>query len=274
MARDLLRLRGDGAGELVGGDGGEAVGTEDFGNCGEVLFVGGVDGLVETELPVDGLVIRRGELLLPAFQVEADVGEAFAVMDFGVRGVAEMGRGAGVGVVGGALGEAGADGVLFDVEHGGAVMGGAQRQGAEVVFPEVAVGLVLEEDLAGVLRLEVAHEVGDAAFAKRFEDEMDVVGHQAEGVNADFVAASQAVEAVEIGEELGLGIEYSLAAIAALVDVIDAAAFEGAKGAGGNFDGSGHIDKCVERGKILTYFQIIFIAKTQSKLNFKITSID
>lgn len=143
-----------------------------------------------------------------------------------------------------------------------------------MVLPKMAVGLMLEEYLAGMLRLEVAHEVGDATFAERFEDEMDVVGHQAEGVNADFVAASESVESVEIGEELGLGMEDALAAIAALVDVVDAAAFEGAMGAGGNFDGSGHIDKWVERGKILTYFRFIFVATTQSKTNLEITSID
>ena len=134
-----------------------------------------------------------------------------------------------------------------------------------MVFPEVTVGLMLEEYLAGMLRLEVAHEVGDATFAERFEDEMDVVGHQAEGVNADFVAASESVESVEIGEELGLGMEDALTTIAALVDVIDAAAFEGTMGAGGNFHGSGHMsghtDKWVERGKILTYFRFIFLMR-------------
>ena len=259
MVGARVRLRGVRPGELVGGDRGETVGAEDFGDFGEVLFVGGVDGLVEPELPVDGLA-GRGELLLPAFEVEADVGETFAVFDFEVWGVAEVGGGAGVGIVAGMFGEAGADGVLFDVKHGGAVVGGAQGQGTEVVFPQVAVGTLGEQNFAGMLRLEVAHEVGDAAFAEGFEDEVDVVGHQAEGVNTDFVAARETVEPVEIGEELGLGMEDALAAVAALVDVIDAAAFEGAMGAGGNFDGSAHIDKCVERGKILIYFQIIFRA--------------
>ena len=98
MAQDLTELGGYGAGELVSGDGSEAVGTEDFGNCGKVLFVGGVDGLVEPELPVDRL-FGGGELVLPAFQVEAHVGEALTIMDFGVGGVAEMGGGAGVGGV-------------------------------------------------------------------------------------------------------------------------------------------------------------------------------
>lgn len=259
-----MRLRGDGAGELVGGDRSEAVGTEDFGNGGQVLLVGGIDGLVEPELPVDRL-FGGGELFLPAFQVEAYMSEALTVMDFGVCGVAEMGGGAGVGVVASALGKAGANGILFDIEHGGAVVGGAERQGPEVVLPEVAVGLMLEEYLAGMLRLEVAHEVRDASFAERFEDEMDVVGHQAEGVNSDFVAASEAIEPVQIGEELGLGMEDALAAIAALVDVVDAAAFECAMGAGWNLDSPGHTDKWVERGKVLTYFRFIFGVTTPLK---------
>ena len=135
-------------------------------------------------------------------------------------------------------------------------MGGAQWQGPEVVFPEVAVGLLAEENFAGVLRLQVAHEVRDGAFAQGFEDEVDVIGHQTEGMDADFVTAGEAIETVEVGEQLGLGVEDALAAVAALVDVIALAAFERAQRARGWLGaGSSHIDKSFERGIILTYFQ-------------------
>jgi hypothetical protein len=66
---------------------------------------------------------------------------------------------------------------LFDIEHRGAVVGGGERQGAEVMLPEVTVGFSQEKDFARVLGLEIAHEVGDAALAGGFEDQMDVIGH-------------------------------------------------------------------------------------------------
>ena len=85
---------------------------------------------------------------------------------------------------------------------------------------------------------------------------MDVVGHQTEGMDADFVTAGEAIETVEVGQQLGLGVEDALAAVAALVDVIALAAFEGAQRARGWLGaGSSHIDKSFERGIILTYFQ-------------------
>jgi hypothetical protein len=54
-------------------------------------------------------------------------------------------------------------------------------------------------------------------------------------VDADFVAAREAIEPVEVGEELELGVEDAPAFVAALVDMIDAAAFEVT-------ERSGHID--------------------------------
>lgn len=209
----------------MGGNGVDAVRAEDFDHFAEVLLVVWVEGFGEALLPVDGLS-GRTELFLPALEVEADVGEAFAMVDLGVGQVGEVSGGAGVGVVGGAGGESGPDRVLFDVAEGGAVMGGAERPSAVVMFPQVAIGFAEKQDFAGMLRLEVAHEIGDAAFPGRLEDEMDVIGHQAEGMDADAVAARETVEAVEIGEELGLGLEDALALVATLIDVIGTAAFE------------------------------------------------
>lgn len=48
-----------------------------------------------------------------------------------------------------------------------------------------------------------------------------VVGHQAEGMHADAVTAGKAIEAVQVGDELGAGLEDFLPAATALVDVVD-----------------------------------------------------
>lgn len=70
------------------------------------------------------------------------------------------------------------------------------------------------------------HELRNTAFSLGFEEEMDVVGHEAKGVNADFAAAGDAVELEEVEEEVG-GLEEDVLALgAALVDVVDVAAFE------------------------------------------------
>ena len=65
--------------------------------------------------------------------------------------------------------------------------------------------------------------MGDTPFDEGFEDEVDVIGHEAEGVDADAVAAGEAIEMVEVGDELGAGAEDGLLAAAALVDVVDLA---------------------------------------------------
>jgi len=187
------------------------------------------------------------------------LGEAFAVADFGEWGMCEMGGGGGIGIVLRAAAHAGADRVLFNIEQGGAVVGGAEGDGAEVVFPEVAVGPLALENFAGVLRLEVAHEVGDGAFAEGFENEVDVIGHQAEAVDTDFVAAGEPVEAVGVGEKLGLVVEHCLAAVTALIDVVALAALKVALGARWRLRAaSAHVNKWDERGKILIYFRFIF----------------
>ena len=49
-------------------------------------------------------------------------------------------------------------------------------------------------DLPGVVGLQLLHYLRYAPFGEGFEQEMDVVGHEAEGVDADAVAASEAIE--------------------------------------------------------------------------------
>ena len=94
-----------------------------------------------------------------------------------------------------------------------------------MVAPEVALGVAESIDVAGVEALEVLHEAGDGAAPEGFEHEMDVVGHEAKGVDADFVAAGEEVEFVEVKDRVGGAEEGFVALGSALVDVIDLAAF-------------------------------------------------
>jgi len=83
--------------------------------------------------------------------------------------------------------------------------------------------------VAGVLTLEELHEPGDRTAAEGFEEQVDVIGHQAEGVDADFVATGEVIEAVEVEDEVSGADERGLALRAALVDVVDLPAFPVAK---------------------------------------------
>ena len=69
------------------------------------------------------------------------------------------------------------------------------------------------------------HHLRDPPFPQRFKDEMDVVGHEAEGVDADAIAAGEAIKPVEVRDELSAGREDSLPAAASLVDMINFAHF-------------------------------------------------
>ena len=198
----------------------DAVGAEDAFDFGDFGLVGGVAGGAE---PI-GPVREGGEFFAPAGEVELDLG-LMVMVPQGVDGlVGAVGGGAGILVKMGFFGDTGDGGVLFDVENGVAILaGGLDVFAVEMVAPHVAVdahGLV---DAAGELRLQVLHQLRDAPFSQRFEDEVDVVGHEAEGVDPDPVAAGQPVEAAEVGDELGAGLEDFLLAAAALVDVIDLA---------------------------------------------------
>ena len=137
--------------------------------------------------------------------------------------------------------------------------------GVEVVAPEVALGVAESIDVAGVEALEVLHEAGDGAAPEGFEHEMDVVGHEAKGVNADFVAAGEEVEPLEVEEEVGGGVEGVLALGAALVDVEGLAAFPAAE-AGRVGLGSAHalLNSGFSAGKFSFIFNL-FLSMTCAK---------
>lgn len=180
--------------------------------------------------PVGVTGLGKVEFVTPAIKVKADLGFAFVAGKRVDRLVLGVSDGAGVGVKVGFAAESGSDGVLFDVEERGAVLAwGCNVLGVKVITPEVAFGAAEPVDEAGVLALEVLHEAGDGAFTQGLKHEMHVVGHDAEGVDADFVAAGEEIEAVEVEDDLGLGVEDALALGSALVDVVDLTAFETAQ---------------------------------------------
>jgi len=198
----------------------EAIGAEDALDLGEFGFVGGVARATEPMGPIR--MVR--EFLAPASEVEADfalVGTVLEAMVFVVGGV---GRGARIVVKMGLLGHSGGGRILFDVEDGGAILaGGPDGLAMEMIQPHMAVDAHFPMHAPGVLRLQVLHHLGDAPFGERFEHEVYVIRHEAEGVDTNAVAAGESIEAVKVADELGAGLEDSLAAAATLVDVIDLA---------------------------------------------------
>jgi hypothetical protein len=70
------------------------------------------------------------------------------------------------------------------------------------------------------------HEAGNCSAAQGCEHEVDVVGHEAKGVDANLVATGEEVEPVEVEEEVVGLVEFVLALRPTLVDVKDLAALE------------------------------------------------
>jgi len=135
-----------------------------------------------------------------------------------------------VGIEMGLPGEVDGTGVALDVEQRFAILGAVGDVfSVEVMVPEVAGGVLEAVHVARVLTLEELHEPGDRAAAKGLEEQVDVIGHQAEGVDADLVAAGEVVEAVEVEDEVSGADEGGLSLRAALVDVVDLPAFPVAK---------------------------------------------
>ncbi len=99
------------------------------------------------------------------------------------------------------------------------------------MLPQMAVGLAQMKNLAGVLRLQVAHEMRNAMTPSLVQDKVHVVGHEAEGMDANAVTAGEAVETIEVGEKLGCVLEDALAFVTTLVDVIGLEALEVTTGA-------------------------------------------
>ena len=203
--------------------------AEDFLDFGEVLVEGGGFGVLEPVGPMVGVALET-----PAVEVEVDGGLVGSVADGDGGGVGGVSGGAGIGVLGGGSDESGGQGIAFGVNQGVAIVtGGLDAVDAEAVFPEVAIALLGAVDPAGMVGLELLHEAGNAIPTSRFEDEVDVVGHEAEGVDADGVAPGKHVKALKVDEELDFGVEDRLTVVAALVDMVDLATLPIAQSGGG-----------------------------------------
>ena len=130
----------------------------------------------------------------------------------------------------GFLAHPGCDGILFDVEQGGLVLGGRVNVlGLEMISPKVAIGAPKSVHETGMVALQVLHESRNGTLSQRFKHEVDVVGHEAKGMDADLATSGEGIETVQVVDQLGFAVEDALTLGAALIDVVDLAAFEGAE---------------------------------------------
>lgn len=153
-----------------------------------------------------------------AIEVEIEVEEVF-----GEGGEGEVGSGAGPLVLFGLLDHAGADGVEFDVGEGADEVGFGEGAGVEAVLPEVAGAVAAGIDHLGVAAVGAAEEDGEGVLVFGDGDEVDVIGHEAEGEEADAGVWEVGGEEVEVDAAVGLGEEDVLVVGAALGDVVGAA---------------------------------------------------
>ena len=101
--------------------------------------------------------------------------------------------------------------------------------GLEVMTPKVAIGAPKSVHETGMVALEMLHESRNGALSQLFKHEVDVVGHEAKGMDADLATSGEGIETVQVVDQLGFAVEDALTLGAALIDVVDLAAFEGAE---------------------------------------------
>ena len=199
-----------------------AIGAENAFNFGQFGLVGRVAWAAQ---PI-GPVLVRGEFFAPAGEVEANFARAVVVLEPMMGEVSAVGWGARIVVKMGLFGNARGRRILFDVKDGRPVL--ARRTdgfAVKMIAPQVAGDAHILMHATGVVRLQVLHHLRDTPFGPRLEDEMNVVGHEAEGVDADAVPAGQAIELVEERDKLGPSLKDALLAASPLVDVINLAHF-------------------------------------------------
>ena len=92
------------------------------------------------------------------------------------RHEAEVCAGRGPAVVLGGLGQAGPDGIHFDVAEGGGPMVVVEDAGEETTLPEMTAKFLGGVAVGGVLAVDVHHEQGDGVRAITGGDEVKVIG--------------------------------------------------------------------------------------------------
>jgi hypothetical protein len=75
-------------------------------------------------------------------------------------------------------------------------------------------------EILGVFGVCATEEDGKRSFCVRAEDEMDVVGHEAEAEDLDIEVGGIALEKFQVAEAVGVGEEGSFAVVAAVGDVV------------------------------------------------------
>ena len=128
-----------------------------------------------------------------------------------------MGFGAGPPVSLGKADHLGPDGAALDVSHSRERVGFVKRGGEEATLPEVTAAAVEPVDGLGVLPVRPADGVLEAIRVGGDDDEVDVVGHQAPGDDADPVQGRLLGEELEIEVAVVVGEEDVLAVVASPV---------------------------------------------------------
>ena len=98
-----------------------------------------------------------------------------------------------------------------------------------MMAPKVAIGASKAVHETSMVALQMLHESRNGVLSQRFKHEVDMVGHEAKGMDPDLAAAGEGIETVQVVDQLGFAIEDTLTLGSALIDVVDLAAFEGAE---------------------------------------------
>lgn len=190
----------------------------------------GFTGAAQPSRPVGRAFSGDPEFLTPAREIELHLSfplmasERVNRLIFGVR------DGARECVAMGCFADTGHDGVLLDVEQGCLVLGrGGNVLGLEVVAPKVPIGMSQAIHVSGMIALQMLHQARDGTLPLRLEHEVDVVVHEAKGMDPDFVTAGELIEPVQVKNDVGFAIEDPLALRSALIDMVDLTALKLAK---------------------------------------------
>ncbi len=147
----------------------------------------------------------------------------------------EAGGGAGPGELLGGGDDVGADGVALDVGEGAPGVGRVEGDGVVAGLPEVAAGIAIDVDDAGVIGVETAEGEGCGVGVVGDGDEVVVIGHEAIAEDFELVFGGVLGEEAEEEVAVAVGVEDLLAGVAALGEVVREAGDDDAWAAGHTF---------------------------------------
>ena len=182
----------------------------------------GADGGFAGEVFEEGLPVVVGPEAAPL--VEAEPLGGFCC--------SEAGGGAGPGELLGGGDNVGADRVAFDVGEGAPDVGGVEGDGVVAGLPEVAAGVAVDVDDAGVIGVEATEGDGGGVGVVGDGDEVVVVRHEAIAEDFELVFGGVLGEEAEEEVAVAVGVEDLLAGVAALGEVVGEAGDDDAWAAG------------------------------------------